>query len=138
MPPVDYVKTAGASDLYEIQSSKLVLATSQDPKVRSFAEMMIDHHSRSTADLKAAAAKAKVKIAPPMLTSLQNELIAQLQAERGPARDARYIAEQKAAHGQALNVHEAYAAEGTSPPLKAAAAKIVPVVEHHIHQLMAM
>lgn len=137
MTPNEYVKTAGAGDLYERQSSALVLQTSQDPKIKAFAAMMIAQHAKSTADVKAAAAKSKVKAAPPVLTPAQAELIAQLKAERGPARDARYVAQQKAAHGQALSVQKAYAAEGTAAPLKEAAAKIVPVVEHHIHELMA-
>lgn len=138
MSPADYAKTAGASDLYERQSSEIVLASSTDPMVRAFATMMIAQHGQSTNEVKAAAAKARVKLAPPALTPLQSELIAQLQAETGPARDARYIAQQKAAHGQALSVQKAYAAGGTALPLRNAAAKIVPVVEHHIHELMTM
>lgn len=138
MTPTEYVKTAGASDLYERQSSELVLQSTQDPKVKAFATMMIAHHSKSTADVKAAAARAKVKAAPPALMPAQEELIAQLRAEKGPARDARYIAQQKAAHGQALSVQKAYAADGTALPLKQAAAMIVPVVEQHIHELMMM
>ena len=55
MAPTEYVITAGASDLYEITSSSTVLETTTDPKVRQFAQMMIAHHSKSTADLKAAA-----------------------------------------------------------------------------------
>jgi putative membrane protein len=138
MAPRDYVKTAGASDLFERQSSALVLETTQSPGVRSFARMMIDHHTKSTADVKAAALRSGVKVAPPMLTPTQSEMIAQLRAERGAARDAAYIAQQRASHGQALAVQEAYAAEGTAAPLKAAAAKIVPVVKSHIAMLKTM
>jgi putative membrane protein len=138
MSPAEYVKTAGASDLYERQSSQLVLETTTDPKVKSFATMMVDNHSKSTAEVKAAAAKAGLPAAPPALTPTQVELIAELQALKGPERDARYIAEQKAAHGQALSVQKAYAMEGTAPALKAAAAGIVPVVEHHIMMLKMM
>lgn len=138
MTPTDYVKTSGASDLYEQQSSTLVLETSQDPKVRAFAQMMITHHTQSTADIKAAAAKVKLKVAPPVLTPLQTELVTQLRTEKGPARDARYIAQQRAARGQALTVQTAYASEGTSTPLKATAARIAPVVQQHIQELMKM
>lgn len=138
MTPAEYVKTAGASDLYERQSSQLVLQSTVDPKVKAFATMMVDNHGESTAKVKAAAAKSGVPAAAPMLTPTQLELIAQLQALKGPERDARYVAEQKAAHGQALSVQKAYAAEGTAPALKAAAAQIVPVVEHHIEMLKAM
>lgn len=138
MTPADYVKTAAASDLYERQSSQLVLESTADPKVRSFATMMVTAHSKSTADVKAAAAKSGVKAAPPKLMPAQTEMIAQLRAETGASRDATYIAQQKAAHGQALSVQKAYAMNGTAAPLKAAAASIVPVVEHHIKLLKSM
>ncbi|WP_231639020.1 DUF4142 domain-containing protein [Sphingomonas profundi] len=138
MTPAEYVATAGASDLYERQSSQIVLETTADPNVRSFATMMVSAHAKSTADVKAAAAKSKVKAAPPALMPAQAEMIAQLKAETGPARDAAYIAQQKVAHGQALAVQQAYAAGGTAPALKATAATIVPVVQDHIAMLMKM
>ncbi|MGJ3626887.1 DUF4142 domain-containing protein [Sphingomonas sp. MMS24-JH45] len=100
--------------------------------------MMIADHTKSTADVKAAAARSRVKAMPPKLTPLQQELVKELRAEEGTARDAAYIAQQKAAHGQALNVQKAYAMEGTAPALKTAAATIVPAVEHHIMELTAM
>jgi len=138
MTPTDYVMTAGASDLYEITSSKVVLETTQDPKVREFAQMMVMHHTKSTADVKAAALRSRLRPAPPKLTPLQQELVTELRAENGTARDAAYIAQQKASHGQALAVQKAYSMEGTAPALKAAATGIVPVVEQHIATLKTM
>lgn len=138
MTPAEYVTTAGASDLYERTSSRVVLETTTDPKVRSFAQMMIEHHTKSTADVKAAAAKSRVRAPAPTLNPLQTELVAELRAEQGPARDKAYVAQQKASHGQALNVQRAYATEGTAPALKAAAAGIVPVVQRHIDMLKTM
>ena len=138
MTPAEYVKTAGASDLYERQSSQVVLQTTADPNVRAFAQMMIMHHTKSTAEVKAAARRARVVVAPPMLMPVQAELIAELRAEQGAARDAAYIAQQKASHNQALAVQQAYAAEGTAPALRRAAAGIVPVVQQHIAMLMKM
>lgn len=138
MPPAEYIAAAGAGDLYERTSSQIVLETTQDPKIRSFAQMMIEHHARSTADVQAAAARDGVTPLPAQLNPLQSELVTQLQAEQGPARDAAYIAQQKAAHGQALNVQQAYAMAGTAPALKAAAAAVVPVVQEHIALLKTM
>lgn len=138
MAPADYVAAAGASDLYERQSSQLVLQSTRDSGIRSFANMMIKDHTKSTAEVKAAAARAGVKAPPPMLNPAQTEMMAQLRDERGAARDAAYVAQQKAAHGQALAVHQAYAKDGTAAPLKAAAAKIAPVVQHHIEMLHDM
>jgi len=138
MTPAEYVATAGASDLYERTSSQLVLETTTDPRIRSFAQMMTEAHSKSTADVQAAAAGSGITAPPAQLNPLQTELVAQLQAEQGAARDAAYIAQQKAAHGQALNVQKAYAMEGTAPALRAAAASIVPVVEQHVERLKTM
>ena len=138
MTPADYVKTASASDLYERQSSQIVLQTTQDSKVRQFAQEMLVDHAKSTAQVKAAAVRSHVPAAPAMLMPVQKELIAELQAESGPARDATYIAQQKASHNQALDVQKAYAMDGTAPALKAAATGIVPVVQSHVAMLKAM
>lgn len=138
MTPTEYVAAAGAGDLYERTSSQIVLESTSDPRVRDFAQMMITQHGKTTADVKAAAKASRVAAPPPMLNPLQTELIAELRAETGPSRDAVYIAQQKAAHGQALNVHKAYAMGGTKPALKAAATKIVPVVQSHIDMLKTM
>ena len=138
MSPVDYIKTAGASDLYEIESSRMVLETSHDAKVKAFATEMLADHAKSTNAVKGAAAESKIKAPPPALSPPQAQMIAELKAEKGTARDAAYITQQKAAHGQALAVQKAYAAEGSDSALKAAAAGIVPVVEHHIEMLKTM
>lgn len=134
----EYVMTAGASDLYERTSSQVVLETTQDPRVRQFAQMMQAAHSKSTAEVTAAARQSGITPTPPQLTPAQAEMIAQLRAERGMARDAAYIAQQKAAHNGALNVQKAYASEGTAPALRRAAQDIVPVVEQHIAALKTM
>lgn len=138
MTPREYVTTAGASDLYERESAKIVLETTRDPMVRDFAGMMLTAHMKSTEEVKAAAMRSRIKVGPPMLMPAQTEMIAQLRAENGQARDAAYIAQQRAAHGQALAVQKAYAAGGTAPALRAAAMRIVPVVEHHLMLLMKM
>jgi putative membrane protein len=138
MAASEYVAIAGASDLYERTSSQIVLETTADPKLRDFAAMMLTAHAQSTADVKAAALRSKIKIAPPKLMPAQAEMIAQLRAETGVARDAAYVAQQRAAHGQALSVQQAYARDGAAPALKQAAGKIVPVVEHHLMMLMTM
>lgn len=138
MTPAEYVATAGASDLYERQSSQMMLESTQDPKIRAYAQMMITDHAKSTADVKAAAIRSRVRAAPAKLNPLQTEKIAELRAATGPDRDRAYVAQQRASHNQALDVHKAYAMDGAAPALKAAATKIVPVVTHHVEMLKAM
>jgi putative membrane protein len=135
--PATYVAKAGASDLYERQSSTLV-RSSKNAKVRDFAQTMIAHHTKSTADVKAAARAAGLRPAPPKLMPMQARMIADLRKASGSARDTLYVTQQKQAHQQALALHQGYAADGTSPPLKAAAAKIAPVVQSHLDMLNGM
>lgn len=137
-PAATYVSTAGASDLYEIRSSKLVLGSTQNPKLKTFAEMMVTDHTKSTADIKAAATASAVKPGIPQLPPKKMAEIAALTTAKGTTRDALYIRQQKAAHAEALALHKDYAATGDKEPLKAAATKIVPVVEHHASMLAGM
>ena len=135
--PATFVMKAGAGDQYEIQSSQLVM-NSANPKIKDYANMMVRDHTKSTADVKAAAMKAGLHPAAPMLNPMQQTMIANLKKVSGTARDTMYLSQQKASHNQALALHEDYSKNGTSAPLKMAATKIVPVVKSHIQMLASM
>lgn len=137
LPPADFVKKAGASDLYEVTASRLE-TSSKNPKVRAFATEMVKDHTKSTAEVKAAALKSGLKPTTPVLEPAQAADITALKAVSGAARDSLYITQQKAAHQEALALHKDNAAGSSAPALKAASAKIVPVVEHHIHELAGL
>ena len=135
MPTADYLKAAGGGDLYEKKSSETVLASTKDAHVRMVARTMIADHAKSTAMVKAAAAKSGLHPAPPMLDAEQKKMVADLAAAKGADRDALYLQQQKAAHEKALALHEGYASGGDKPALREAAGKIAPVVKHHIAML---
>lgn len=137
MSAATYVMKAGASDLFERESAKIEMVTT-NADLKSFANQMIADHTTSTNDVKAAAMQAGMKVAPPHLDAMQTRDLAKLRAAKGAARDKLYVMQQKAAHQQALMVQQNYADNGTVAPLKAAAAKIVPVVQSHIAMLQSM
>lgn len=138
MSSATYVMKAGAGDLYEMQSSKLVMRSTTNADLKTFAQEMVTDHTKSTAMVKAAAMKSKLHPAPPKLTAEQSSNMAALRAAKGMERDTLYISQQKAAHQDALMVQQDEANNGTSVPLKMAAAKIVPTVQHHIDMLASM
>lgn len=138
MPTPAYVRAAGAGDLYERQSSQIVLQSTRDPRVRGFAQMMLRDHMNSTAKIKTAARQSGVPVKPPMLMPRQAQMISELRMARGADRDAAYVRQQKMAHEEALATHRDYASTGTARPLRRTAAAIVPVVEHHIEMLRGM
>lgn len=134
----DFVKMAGAGDLYEKTSSQMVLKTAKNPKVREFATMMISDHNKSTAEVKAAAKSDKVMAGPPKLMPEQEKMIADLKAATPADREKVYVTQQVMAHQQALDLHQTFAQSGDKPALKQAAAGIVPVVQQHLTEVRAM
>lgn len=137
-PAADYVAKAGASDQYEIKSSKLMLTSTKNSGVRDYANGMVTDHTKSTADIKAAAKASGLSPKPPVLNAEQRSDIAKLAAAHGAKRDALYVSQQKASHAKALQLQQDYAQGGDKPALKTTAANIVPVVQHHIEMLNAM
>ena len=135
LSPSEYVMKAGAGDLFEMTSSRIVLASSKDAKTRQFAQQMIKDHTTSSKQVMAAAMKDKVKTSPPKLNAMQADMIAQLRAAKGSARDRLYMQQQAQSHQMALQLQQSYASNGTAPNLKMAAGMIVPVVQGHIAML---
>ncbi|CAM3327393.1 DUF4142 domain-containing protein [Sphingomonas antarctica] len=137
IPASTYLIKAGASDLFERQSGT-VMSSSRNPKVRSFATMMVRDHGQSTAEVKAAARAAHLAPKAPRLDTMQARNLTALRNARGEARDRLYIEQQKAAHQDALALQQGYATDGRVAPLRRVAGKIVPVVQHHIEMLSSM
>ena len=138
VPAAEFVKKAGASDLYEEQSSKLVLASTKDPKIKSFANMMISDHMKTTSGVKAAVKKSGMTPKPPMLEPKQKEMITALKGKSGTARDALYVEQQKQSHQEALALMQDYSSTGDDPNLKQAATTAVPIVQSHVDKLSSM
>jgi len=134
----DFVKMAGASDLYEKTSSQMVLKDAKNPKVREFAQMMISDHNKSTAQVKAAAKSDGVTAGPPKLMPEQEKMVADLKAAKGADREKLYVNQQVMAHQQALELHQTFASSGDKPALKQAASGIVPVVQQHLTEVKSM
>lgn len=126
-----FVETIGASDMFEVESSKLAQTMSKTDAVKSFADMMVKDHTKSTADLKAAANQASPRIAVrPKLTAEQQGDLDRLKAS-GAGFDRLYAELQVAGHERALAALEGYARAGESPPLKEFASKTAVVVSQH-------
>jgi len=127
-----YVRMAGSSDLFEIQSSQAALQTARNAEVRRFAQTMIDHHTMTTNEVTAAARSAGMSPPPPSLAPHHATLLRQLQATSGAARERLYVQQQVTAHQEALALHTGYSRAGDTPALQAVAARAVPIVQQHL------
>lgn len=130
-----YVTMAGAADMWEIESSRAILAKTNNDAVKDFAQMMIEQHGRSTAKIKAAAGTADIDVTPPRLDGDQQRMLNDIQRADAAGADAIYLRHQRTAHDKALALHEAYAGRGDTASLKQVASEIVAVVEMHRREL---
>lgn len=134
---LSFVAQAGASDMYEIESSRLALRRSQRADVREFAQMMIDHHMGTTRDVAAAARRDGLMPPPPRMTPAQRNMIRQLERARGANFDRTYLTQQTSAHQQALTLHRNRARMNRGV-LSQAAATAVPIVQQHLERVRMM
>ena len=133
-----YVMMAGASDLFEIQSSQLAVQRAQSPEVRQYAQMLIQHHTMTTQQVMAAAQAAGINPPPPMLLPMQREMLEQLNGASASNFDRTYMTQQIPAHEMALALHSNYARNGDTPSLQAVAGTAVPIVTQHLEEARRM
>ena len=127
-----YVMAAGMSDLYEINSSQIALQKSKTPAIRSFAKMLIKHHTMTTAATMKAAKKAGLTPPAPALDAGATASITELQSASAADFDRLYIGQQIPAHQAALDLHQSYAANGDKTPLRTSARAAMPIVKQHL------
>ena len=127
-----YVMAVGMSDLYEINSSKIALHKSKTPAIRTFATMLIKHHTMTTAATMKAAKKAGLTPPAPALDAGATASITELQSASTADFDRLYIGQQIPAHQAALDLHQSYSTGGDQAPLRMTAKTAVPIVKQHI------
>lgn len=129
----EFANMAAASDMFEIESAKIAAGKAVNADVKAFAAMLSKDHTKSSADLKAAGAKASPAIVPnPVLTAEQTANLAALRNATGEAFDTLYLGQQVTAHEKALALLKGYSAGGDTESLKDFATKTVLPVQMHL------
>lgn len=130
----EFLRKAGVSGTFEIESSKLAATKSGDPEVKAFAQQMIADHTAAAAGLKAAAA-ADGYGADKVPSALDEKHIEKLNGlqkkDNGKDFDTAYTDIQAKAHEDAVENFRAYAQDGDKPNLKAFAQKTLPTLKSH-------
>ena len=128
----NFVTLVAASDMFEIQSSKIALQRSTNPDVKRFAQMMIDAHTKTTAALtRLVAGQSNLSLPTALPSDLQSKLD-QLGSVSPADFDSAYLNDQVDGHQSALNVFQRYAKDGDLEPLKQFAASTAPVIQQHL------
>jgi putative membrane protein len=128
----DFVTEAAQSDMFEIQSSKMAL-NSADAPTKDFAQKMIDDHTKTTDELKAAVGKGEAHATlPTAMSSSQQSMLDTLKGLKGTDFDKQYHSDQVSGHKDAVSLFERYGKSGEDAGLKDWAAKTTPALKRHL------
>lgn len=124
-----FVAENASIELFVIRSSELALQRSSSPRVREFAQRMIDDHKGTSGQLSLEGRRLNLLPSATLAAGEQTMLDA-LQASN--QFDADYVHEQRAVHQRLVSIDQAYAANGSSPTLKPVASAALPIEERHL------
>lgn len=129
----EYARRAAAGNLFEIETSQLVLDKSEDEGVRAFAAQMVTDHTAALERLRAAVRAANLTtMLPTALDPAQAATITKLENISGMKFNLDYMQLQINGHREALELNRSYAARGDNPVLRQFAAEMVPVIQNHL------
>lgn len=129
----EFAQKATIGNMFEVESSKIALDESANERIKKFAQMMVEHHSKIDQDMRAIIDSSSVDKAnlPSALDKKHAAKIEKLKTTKGAEFDNLYVAEQKAAHDEAVVLYRNYAANGKDRALQNYAAKTLPMIEEH-------
>ena len=120
------------ANMAEVATGKIAVAKSQNPQVKAYAQKMIDEHTTAQADV-TALAQAKGVTMPTDLDGPHKAMAARLDKLSGNAFDKAYMKNAGvSAHTKTHNKLVKAASKAKDPDVKAAATKMMPVVEQHL------
>ena len=133
----EFVQLASISDNFEIQSGQIVLARSQHPQIREFAQRMVEQHTTMSTTLQGMP-EASTRQPATLDEKHSNMLVLLRQQEDVDMLNRYYVQQQIEAHEEALAGFEAYASGGEVPALKAYAQRFAPMIREHLQMARAL
>lgn len=130
----DFVANATISDMYEIQAGQIAQKKGQSQGVKDFGKMMVTDHTALSNEMKPLVTAAG-KTPPTGLDERRKGMLDNLNAAAPADFDKTYLAQQEAAHNEALTLMQGYADKGDDAGLKAAAGKAVPKIQAHLDRV---
>lgn len=135
---VAFVASAASAGTLEVEASRVALEKTKSAAVRSFAQKMVDEHSKVGAELRALTVAASVGNVAAM-TPTDGAQLRKLQELQGRDFDREYVATMGvAAHEDAVNAFEKAAESASDPQLKTFAQAKLPALREHLKMAQAL
>jgi len=128
-----FVDKASALNVGEINAAKQAMEKSKSEDVKSFAQRMIDDHTKANEQLTELAKQKKLEGKISQHADVKSMASsAELKLLSGDTFDKSYIKSQVSAHKTAIQTFEQEAEHGQDPELKAFAQKTLPTLKEHM------
>lgn len=129
---VSFMKDAARAGMAEVESSKLAAQKATDPAIKSFAQKMVDDHTKAGDELKALAQSKGVEL-PGDVSMMQKGKLKMLSSADGAKFDKRYADSMGVkAHEDTVKLFQKAANGAKDPDVKAFAAKTLPTLQEHL------
>jgi putative membrane protein len=126
-----FINTAAQTDAAEIQGAQLALTKGRGKPVKTFAQKMIDDHTKADQQLMTIAqSKGFTPDATP--PKMDMDMMAKLTADRPVAFNRDYLHGQVMGHQMAVKAFQDEIANGQDPDVKAYASATLPTVQMHL------
>lgn len=133
-----FLKDAAESGNAEVSGSEVALTQSSNADVKAFAQMMVDNHGKTGAELKSLAGQKGVKVSDTPST-LKKAEIKMLSERKGSSFDQHYADSIGVkAHEDTIKLFQKEVDKGTDPEVKAWASKTLPALQHHLEAAQAL
>lgn len=126
-----FVHSAAQGSVYEIGSSRLAVQNAQSQEVQSFAQKLIDDHTKATSQLIAATEGLGIRPTADM-TQAQQLKVNYLRTLQGPEFEAAYLEQQVLAHEEAVSLFETASSMVQEQQLQAFIEQTLPVLQEHL------
>lgn len=133
-----FVQTAAGNDMYEIEISRVAMGRAPDTAVKSYAQMLINHHTMTTGEL-TAILRAKGMTPPAGMPADKQAKIAQMSRLQGMDFERQYVRVSGVQdHQAAIGIFEQASRNLNDPDLRNFAAKSLPVLRQHLQAAQDM
>jgi putative membrane protein len=129
-----FVEEAAGSGMFEVQVAQLAASKATDAQVKSFASMLVDHHSAANNELTQLANMKGIELPPAPPRGLRKD-IEKLGKKNGADFDKDFVRQVGIkAHEKDIKLFEKASKDLKDPQLKAFADKTLPTLREHLAQ----
>ncbi len=120
--------------LYEVQLATMALTKASSPRVKEFAQMMVNDHTKANNELKALASKKNMVLPDVMSEKCQKKYYDLEQKEKGNDFDKEFIDQMVKDHKEDIDKFKDLAEDSKDVDLQSWASTKIPALQHHLDE----